>query len=126
MNRYTYNGEVLELTDIAEEGLVSLIGFHDLFRQYEEEIEQLLGMHEEGMMLLMLILDMKQNGKLSHNTYPTILHPVIDNLINEMFTLIDICSGINIEGTKEYKELVEELSKELATTEAFKNDLEKQ
>lgn len=69
MNRYTYNGEVLELTDIAEEGLVSLIGFHDLFRQYEEEIEQLLGMHEEGMMLLMLILDIKQNGKLSHNTY---------------------------------------------------------
>ena len=97
MNRYTYNGEVLELTDIAEEGLVSLIGFHDLFRQYEEQIEQLLGMHEEGMMLLMLILDMKQNGKLSHNTYPTILHPVIDNLINEMFTLIDLCSGMNIE-----------------------------
>lgn len=54
-------------------------------------------MHEEGMMLLMLILDMKQNGKLSHNTYPTILHPVIDNLINEMFTLIDLCSGMNIE-----------------------------
>lgn len=126
MNRYTYNGEVLELTDIAEEGLVSLIGFHDLFRQYEEEIEQLLGMHEEGMMLLMLILDIKQNGKLSHNTYPTILHPVMDNLINEMFTLIDLCNGINIEGTKEYKELVEELSKELATTDAFKNDLEKQ
>lgn len=59
-------------------------------------------------------------------TYPTILHPVMDNLINEMFTLIDLCNGINIEGTKEYKELVEELSKELATTDAFKNDLEKQ
>lgn len=125
MNRYTYNGELLELTDIAEDGLVTLMCLHEVFIGYKEELEKLLEMQEEGIILLMLIFEMKHQDQLGHSAYPTILHPLIDNLINEMFSIVDLCSGENARETLEYEELTNKLSIAFDTTEKYKVQINK-
>lgn len=107
--QYIYNGETLKLTEATKEGLITLLDFHELFVKFKYDINQLVGRQEEGRLLLMMMFVLKEGGRLNHTDYPMAIQPLVEELINEMFAIIDICSDelalneLNFEKDADYK-----------------------